>query len=494
MVDINLDKIDLIKQPPMEEPQRQFYFICKARSYVRELTEKLGHRPTCCVTTFGCQMNARDSEKLVGILEQAGYEISESEKADFVIFNTCTVRDNANQRVYGRLGELNGYKRRNPDMRIALCGCMMQEPSVIEKIKKSYSFVDLIFGTHNIYKFAELLCAMYETEGMIIDIWKDTDKIVEDLPADRKYPFKSGINIMFGCNNFCSYCIVPYVRGRERSRRPEDIIREIRGLVADGVVEIMLLGQNVNSYGKNLEEPVSFAELLREVEKIEGLERIRFMTSHPKDLSEELIRVMKESKKICRHLHLPLQSGSTKILKRMNRCYTKEQYLELAEKIRREIPDIAITTDIIVGFPGETPEDVEETLDVVRRVKFDNAFTFIYSKRTGTPAAAMEDQVPAEQVKVSFDRLLKTVQDTAREQIAKYQGLVMDALIEEVNSDDSSMVTGRLSNNTIVHVPGGAELIGKIVPVAMDECRGFYYMGHIAGAADEEAAQQAKIR
>ena len=486
---MNLDNIDLTQPAPQEEPQRQFYFICKVRSYVRELTEKLGRRPTCCVTTFGCQMNARDSEKLVGILEQAGYEISESEKADFVIFNTCTVRDNANQRVYGRLGELNGYKRRNPDMKIALCGCMMQEPSVIEKLKKSYSFVDLIFGTHNIYKFAELLCATFETEGMIIDIWKDTDKIVEDLPTDRKYSFKSGINIMFGCNNFCSYCIVPYVRGRERSRRPEDIIREIRGLVADGVVEIMLLGQNVNSYGKNLEEPVSFAELLREVEKIEGLERIRFMTSHPKDLSEDLIRVMKESKKICRHLHLPLQSGSTKILKRMNRCYTKEQYLELAEKIRREIPDIAITTDIIVGFPGETPEDVEETLDVVRRVKFDNAFTFIYSKRTGTPAAAMEDQVPAEQVKVSFDKLLKTVQDTAREQIAKYQGLVMDALIEEVNSDDSSMVTGRLSNNTIVHVPGGAELIGKIVPVAMDECRGFYYMGHIADAVDVEAAR-----
>ena len=486
---MNLDNIDLAQPAPQEEPQRQFYFICKVRSYVRELTEKLGRKPTCCVTTFGCQMNARDSEKLVGILEQAGYEISESEKADFVIFNTCTVRDNANQRVYGRLGELNGYKRRNPNMKIALCGCMMQEPSVIEKLKKSYSFVDLIFGTHNIYKFAELLCATFETEGMIIDIWKDTDKIVEDLPTDRKYPFKSGINIMFGCNNFCSYCIVPYVRGRERSRRPEDIIREIRGLVADGVVEIMLLGQNVNSYGKNLEEPVSFAELLREVEKIEGLERIRFMTSHPKDLSEDLIRVMKASKKICRHLHLPLQSGSTKILKRMNRCYTKEQYLELAEKIRREIPDIAITTDIIVGFPGETPEDVEETLDVVRRVKFDNAFTFIYSKRTGTPAAAMEDQVSAEQVKVSFDKLLKTVQDTAREQIAKYQGLVMDALIEEVNSDDSSMVTGRLSNNTIVHVPGGAELIGKIVPVAMDECRGFYYMGHMVGATDVGTAR-----
>lgn len=479
MLDINLDEIDLTKQPPAEEPARQYFFLAKARQYVAELAERLGHTPTCCVTTFGCQMNARDSEKLSGILERAGYEISESEKADFVIFNTCTVRDNANQRVYGRLGELNGYKRKNPEMRIALCGCMMQEPTVIEKIKKSYSFVDLIFGTHNIYKFAELLCTMFETKGMLIDIWKDTDRIVEDLPVERKYAFKSGINIMFGCNNFCSYCIVPYVRGRERSREPKDIIREIEELVADGVVEVMLLGQNVNSYGKNLEEPISFAALLREIEKIEGLRRIRFMTSHPKDLSDELIQVMKESKKICRHLHLPLQSGSTGILQRMNRRYTKEQYLALAEKIRREIPDMAITTDIIVGFPGETPEDVDETLDVVRRVRFDNAFTFIYSKRTGTPAAAMEDQVPEEVVKAGFDRLLKTVQDTAREQIARYQGEVMEALIEEVNSDDASMVTGRLSNNTIVHVPGDAALIGKLVRVSLDECRGFYYIGHI---------------
>lgn len=479
MLDINLDEIDFTKQPPAEEPQRQYFFLAKVRQYVAELAERLGHTPTCCVTTFGCQMNARDSEKLSGILERAGYEISGSENADFVIFNTCTVRDNANQRVYGRLGELNGYKRKNPEMRIALCGCMMQEPSVIEKIKKSYSFVDLIFGTHNIYKFAELLCTMFETKGMLIDIWKDTDRIVEDLPVERKYAFKSGINIMFGCNNFCSYCIVPYVRGRERSREPKDIIREIEGLVADGVVEVMLLGQNVNSYGKNLKEPVSFAALLQEIEKIEGLERIRFMTSHPKDLSDELIRVMKESKKICRHLHLPLQSGSTRILQRMNRRYTKEQYLALAEKIRREILDIALTTDIIVGFPGETPEDVDETLDVVRRVRFDNAFTFIYSKRTGTPAAAMEDQVPEEVVKAGFDRLLKTVQDTAREQIARYQGEVMEALIEEVNSDDASMVTGRLSNNTIVHVPGDAALIGKLVRVSLDECKGFYYIGHI---------------
>ena len=477
--EIDFDQINLEEKPPLNEPARQYYFISKCRQYVKAFEKENGRLPRACVTTFGCQMNARDSEKLAGILQQVGYELTEDENADFVIFNTCTVRDNANQRVYGRLGELNGYKRRNPAMKIALCGCMMQEPEVIEKLKKSYRFVDLIFGTHNIFKFAELLCAIFETEGMIIDIWKDTDKIVEDLPVERKYPFKSGINIMFGCNNFCSYCIVPYVRGRERSREPKDIIREIEQLVADGVVEIMLLGQNVNSYGKNLDEPISFAQLLREVEKIEGLERIRFMTSHPKDLSDELIQVMKESKKICRHLHLPLQSGSTRILQQMNRRYTREQYLELAQRIRREIPDIAITTDIIVGFPGETPEDLEQTIDMVREVRYDNAFTFIYSKRTGTPAAAMENQVPEEQVKEGFDRLLKVVQETAREQAAKHQGKVMEALIEEVNEGSPGLVTGRLSNNMIVHVPGNETLVGKLVQVSLDECHGFYYIGHM---------------
>jgi tRNA-2-methylthio-N6-dimethylallyladenosine synthase len=463
-----------------DETKRQYYFMEKASKYVAELGEKLGRKPTCCVTTFGCQMNARDSEKLVGILEHIGYEIIEDEKADFVIYNTCTVRDNANQKVYGRLGVLGGYKKKNPDMKIALCGCMMQEASVIEKIKSSYRFVDLVFGTHNIFKFAELLVTAFENDGMIIDIWKDTDKIVENLPVERKYFFKSGINIMFGCNNFCSYCIVPYVRGRERSREPKDIIREIEKLVRDGVVEIMLLGQNVNSYGKNLDNPISFAGLLREIEKIEGLKRIRFMTSHPKDLSDELIEVMKNSKKICRHLHLPLQSGSTKILAAMNRRYTKEQYVELAEKIRREIPDIALTTDIIVGFPGETVADVEDTIDVIKRIKYDNAFTFIYSKRTGTPAAAMENQVPDKEVKENFDRVLKTVQETAREQMGRFEGQVMDVLVEEINENDSSMVTGRLSNNTLVHFPGSDELIGKIVNVRLDECHGFYYIGSLA--------------
>ncbi len=460
-----------------EETNRQLAYIEKARGYVSQLADRIGRKPTCCVTTFGCQMNARDSEKLAGILEQTGYELISDEDADFVIYNTCTVRDNANQRVYGRLGHLNSLKKKNPHKKIALCGCMMQEPSVIKKIKKSYRFVDLIFGTHNIYKFAELLTAMFESEDMIIDIWEDTDEIVEDLPVERKYHFKSGINIMFGCNNFCSYCIVPYVRGRERSRNPEDIIREIKALVADGVVEIMLLGQNVNSYGKNLAQPMTFAQLLREIEKIDGLERIRFMTSHPKDLSDELIQVMKESKKICRHLHLPLQSGSTRILSAMNRRYTKEQYLALASKIRREIPDIAITTDIIVGFPGEEPCDVDETIDVIKKVQYDNAFTFIYSKRTGTPAAAMENQVPEELVKEGFDRLLKVVQDTARDRVALLQGQTLDALVEEVNEQDNRFLTGRLSNNTIVHFEGDPTLIGKIVPVYLKECHGFYYLG-----------------
>lgn len=484
---IDFDSIDLTQAPPEDEPARQYYFIAKCRQYVKAETECSGHALTAAVVTFGCQMNARDSEKLSGILESIGYVLTEDENADFVIYNTCTVRDNANQRVYGRLGHINSLKKKNPHMKTALCGCMMQEPSVIEKIKKSYRFVDLIFGTHNIYKFPELLAEMFESgtgggdgaHRMIIDIWQETDKIVENLPVERKYPFKSGINIMFGCNNFCSYCIVPYVRGRERSRSPEDILAEIRALAKDGVVEIMLLGQNVNSYGKNLENPVTFARLLKEIEKIEGIERIRFMTSHPKDLSDELIQVMKESEKICRHLHLPLQSGSTRILSAMNRRYTKEQYLSLVEKIRKEIPDIAITTDIIVGFPGEEPSDVDETIDVIKKVQYDNAFTFIYSKRTGTPAASMENQVDEAVVREGFDRLLKVVQDTARKRVARLEGQTLDAIVEEVNEQDDRLLTGRLSNNTIVHFPGDKSLIGRIVPVYLKECHGFYYVGEI---------------
>ncbi len=474
-----LETIDLREEAPADEPMRQYYFIKKARGIVDAESERLGRRLTADGETFGCQMNAKDSEKLIGILENIGFEMIEDESADLVFYNTCTVRDNANQRVYGRLGFVHNMKKKAPHKKIALCGCMMQEPSVIEKIQKSYRFVDLIFGTHNIYKFAELIVAMYSSDSMIIDIWQDTDKIVEDLPAERKYTFKSGVNIMYGCNNFCSYCIVPYVRGRERSRDPRDIIREIEKLVSEGVVEVMLLGQNVNSYGKNLEEPMSFAQLLQEVEKIDGLERIRFMTSHPKDLSDELIQVMKHSKKICRHLHLPLQAGSTRILEAMNRRYTKEQYLALAHKIREEIPDISLTTDIIVGFPGETAADVDETIEVVKEVQYDNAFTFIYSKRTGTPAATMPNPTGEEEIKENFDRLLKVVQETAKSRVGRLTGEVHGALVEEINEHDSSLVTGRLSNNTIVHFPGDASLIGKIISVRLVESHGFYYTGQL---------------
>ena len=468
--------IDLNRPAPTTEPERQYYFIKKVQEYVKAQSEKLGRPLTANITTFGCQMNARDSEKLSGILREAGYVETESEDADFVIYNTCTVRENANLRVYGRLGVLHGYKKKNPNMKIALCGCMMQEATVVEKLQKSYRFVDLIFGTHNIFKFAELLAMTLESDRMIIDIWKDTDQIVEDLPNERKYAFKSGVNIMFGCNNFCSYCIVPYVRGRERSREAKDIVREIEALVKDGVVEVMLLGQNVNSYGKNLEQPMTFAELLKEIEQIDGLERIRFMTSHPKDLSDDLIEVMANSKKICPHLHLPLQSGSSRILKAMNRRYDKEKYLALAKKIRERMPDIALTTDIIVGFPGETEEDFQETLDVVRQVRYDSAFTFIYSKRTGTPAAVMEDQIPEDVVKDRFDRLLKEVQTISKEMAERFTGNEETVLVEEKNSQMDGYVTGRLGNNHVVHFEGSEQLIGKLIRVRLDECRGFYYM------------------
>ena len=464
----------------IEEQTRQMQYIDLVKEIIDSENERLGRRLKCAVVTFGCQMNARDSEKLTGVLREAGYEVIDEEtEADFVIYNTCTVRDNANQKVYGHLGLLKSRVKKNQSLRIALCGCMMQEASVIETIREKYKFVNLVFGTHNIFKFPELLYRMLTSDSQIIDIWEDTDEIVEDLPVDRKYSFKSGINIMFGCNNFCSYCIVPYVRGRERSREPKEIIREIERLVSDGVIEVMLLGQNVNSYGKNLSNPMSFAELLAEIEKIEGLKRIRFMTSHPKDLSDDLIEVMAKSQKICKHIHLPLQSGSDRVLKEMNRRYTKEQYLLLVDKIRRAIPDVAITTDIIVGFPGETAADVDDTIDVIRKAHYDNAFTFIYSKRTGTPAAARPDQCDEAEVKANFDRVLNAVKEEAMKRNGYLVGKIEEALVEEINAHDDTYLTGRLSNNSMVHFKGDASLIGKLVNVNILEAKGFYYMGEM---------------
>ena len=462
------------------ETEKQLGYIKKAGEYVSALKDELGRTPRACVTNFGCQMNARDSEKLRGMLEAMGYELTDDENnAEFVIYNTCTVRDNADKRVFGRLGYLGAVKEHKPYMRIALCGCMMQEPSVIGKLQKSYRYVDLIFGTFNLFRFPELAVSMFGSDRPVLDIWQETKQIVEELPVERKYSFKSGVNIMYGCNNFCSYCIVPYVRGRERSRAPEDILDEIRRLASDGVVEVMLLGQNVNSYGNNTEGGITFAQLLKKVTEIDGIERVRFMTSHPKDLSPELIDVMASEKKICRHLHLPVQSGSDRILKAMNRNYTSGQYIELTERIKKAMPDIALSTDIIVGFPGETDEDVDKTISLVREVGFDNAFTFEYSRRTGTPAASMPDQVPPEKVRYNFDRLLKAVQETGREQVSRMEGRTEDVLVEEVNEKDASLVTGRTGNNTVVHLPGDASMIGTIQSVKLVRCCGFYYLGEI---------------
>ena len=475
--------------------EKQLKSIEEARELLSKRITEVKRPLTFHVTTFGCQMNARDSEKLIGILERIGYVWEESEDADLVIYNTCTVRDNANQKVYGKLGYLHGYKKKNPLMRIGLCGCMMQEPSVVEKIKKSYPFVDLMFGTHNIYILGELIKRLLMVDmgiapevtedddsiditkrGQVVSIWEKASGIAEELPTRRGYSFKSGVNIMFGCDNFCSYCIVPYVRGRERSRKPKDILMEVERLAGEGVIEVMLLGQNVNSYGKKLDDPISFAALLKEVCRVPGIERVRFMTSHPKDLSDELIEVMATEEKVCRHLHLPLQSGSSRLLKDMNRHYDREKYLDLVSRIRASMPDIALTTDIIVGYPTETEEDFLETMDVVRQARYSAAFTFIYSPRTGTPAAKLP-MVPEAEVHDRFDRLLALVQDIASGENGKLVGTRQKVLVEQLNEKEAGLVTGRLSNNLTVHLPGDEGMIGHIVECDIIESGGFYLRG-----------------
>ena len=437
-----------------------------------------GKQSTYHVTTFGCQMNARDSEKLEGMLQVMGYQPADDESsADIVIFNTCTVRENANERLYGHLGQLSHRKKVNPDLIIGICGCMMQEPTAVREVQEHYPFVDLIFGTFNLHMLPSLLQRVLTSGESVVDIWDSEKEIREDVPSLRHFPYKASVNITYGCNNFCTYCIVPYVRGRERSREMEDILQECRLMVAEGKKEIMLLGQNVDSYGRGLDPEVSFAELLREVAAIPGLERIRFMTNHPKDLTPELVEVMKTHANICRHVHLPLQSGSDDVLKRMNRRYTSSRYLELIDLLRDAMPDIAITTDIIVGFPGETEQDFQDTLDLVEKVGFDSAFTFIYSKRSGTPAAKMEDQVSEEVVKERFPRLLDAVKIGSRKRYESHVGEELDVLVEEENRKIEGYLTGRTQYNSLVHFPGTADEIGTIRKVKITECRGFYYLG-----------------
>lgn len=418
------------------------------------------------IFTWGCQMNEHDSEKMSGIIESLGYESTDiKEEADLIIFNTCLVRENAELKVYGNLGELKALKKENPDLIIGICGCMMQREGVRDFIKEKYRFVDIIFGTHNIHKLPELLANHNITTRMIIDVWEDGGNIIEGLPAKRKYDYKAFVNIMYGCNNFCSYCIVPYTRGREKSRNPKDIIEEIKALANVGYKEVTLLGQNVNSYGKTLDSKTTFAELLYKIDEIEGIERIRFMTSHPKDLSDELIHAIKDCDKVCEHIHLPFQAGSDKILKLMNRKYTKNQYLNLIEKIKSEIPNISLTTDIIVGFPGETEEDFLETIDIVKKVKFDSAFTFLYSIREGTPAAKMDNQVPDKIKHERLKKLLEVLNPISNENNLKLLDTVQEVLVEDTSKTDETVLSGRTRTNKLVHFKGEKSLIGKIVNV-----------------------------
>lgn len=432
------------------------------------------------IATYGCQMNEHDSEKLAGMLSNMNYlECDDKEDADLIIFNTCCVRENAELKVYGNLGQLKALKKKKPDMIIAVCGCMMQQAHVVEHIKKKHPFVDLIFGTHNLHNFPVLLSNCMQSESMLVEIWDESGEIIEGLPSIRKYGLKAFVNIMYGCNNFCTYCIVPYTRGREKSREPKDIIDEIKDLVANGTKEITLLGQNVNSYGKTLDEEVDFADLLARINEVEVLERIRFMTSHPKDVSDKLIYAIRDCDKVCEHLHLPVQAGSNNILKAMNRKYTREQYLELVEKAKSAVPGISITTDFIVGFPGETEDDTEQTIDLVEKVKYDNSFTFIYSIRKGTPAAEMEEQVPEDVKHKRFNRLLEALNKGIKARNIELKDKTVEVLVEGVSKNDENILTGRTRTNKVVNFDGPKELIGSLCHVKITDPKTFSLYGEL---------------
>ncbi len=436
---------------------------------------------TYFIQTFGCQMNEHDSETIAGMLEDAGYvENTVREDADVIVMNTCSVRENADNRFFGQLGVIKKIKEKHPDAIIAVCGCMMQQEHIIKRLKAKYSWVDIIFGTMSIQDFPQLLADCLAKREKVMSVYKNQEHIIEGLPVHRKFKHKSFVNIMNGCNNFCTYCIVPYTRGRERSRAPEDIVAEITGLVADGVKEVTLLGQNVNSYGNNCDFDCDFAELIRKINAIEGLERIRFMTSHPKDLSDRLIQAFVDCEKLCRHIHLPVQSGSTETLRRMNRRYTKEDYLALVEKIRAAVPDIAITTDIIVGFPGETEEDFEETLDLVRRVRYDSAFTFLYSIRTGTPAAEYDEQIPDDVKHERFERLVDAVNEITAEKNALYQDKVVKVLVEgESARGEKGTYSGRTDTFKLVNFDSDTDLTGQMVDIKITDAKTFSLFGEL---------------
>ena len=447
------------------------------------------------ILTMGCQLNENDSEKMAGMLEKMGYEkTTQIEEANLVIFNTCCVRENAEERLFGKVGELKNIKDKN-NMIIAIGGCMMQEKHMADKIKQSYPHVDLVFGTHTMHKLPEDIYKVLENRKRVQDVIDIDGKVYEDLPIARDSKVQASITIMYGCNNFCTYCIVPYVRGRERSRKPADIINEVKQVAKQGYKEIMLLGQNVNSYlrsemeairqGKLIDENGdyaeidSFAKLLRAIQKIDGIERIRFISPHPKDFTDDVIEAIRDCDKICKFVHLPLQSGSTRILEKMNRKYSKEQYLELVYKMKKMIPEIKFSTDIIVGFAGENEEDFEDTLDVVRKVKFEQVFMFIYSIRVGTPGEKMEDQIPEEIKHKRFDRLKEVVESQIAENNKLFINTIQEVLVEGPSKNDENMLTGRTESNKVVVFEGAKELINTIVKVEIIEDHMWYFKGSL---------------
>ena len=432
------------------------------------------------IHTYGCQMNEEDSEKLSGMLKRLGYTRTEDKnEASIILFNTCCVRENAENKVFGNLGQLKQLKKKNPNLVIAICGCMMQQVGMADKVLKTFPYVDIIFGTHNAHKFPEYLHRVLQEGVQVKEILNKEEGIVEGLPIDRKSDVKAFVTIMYGCNNFCTYCIVPYVRGRERSRKSEDIIKEIEELVSQGYKEITLLGQNVNSYGKGLEEDIDFAGLLRKVNEVKGLERVRFMTSHPKDLSDDVIMAIKECDKLCEQVHLPVQSGSSRILKEMNRHYDREYYLDLVKKIKSEIPDVTLTTDIIIGFPGETEEDFLDTLSLCEEVGYDSAFTFIYSRRNHTPADKMENQIPDDIKHDRFNRLVEAINKKVVIKNKEYEGKVVEVLVEGPSKNDETKLTGRTRNGKLVNFAGDEKLVGELVNLKIVRAQPFSLIGEI---------------
>jgi tRNA-2-methylthio-N6-dimethylallyladenosine synthase len=431
------------------------------------------------IETFGCQMNEYDSEKISGMLENLNYKkADEIGSADLIIYNTCLIRENAENKLYGKLGALKKLKREKDDLILAVGGCIPQNEEIRNYILEKYPFIDIIFGTNTFYKLPEMINQhLNNTNDVLVELEKNSTDLNENLPTIRKYDHKGFVNIMYGCNNFCSYCVVPYTRGRERSRDKEDIIKEVQDLAKEGLKEVTLLGQNVNSYGNDFDEDYSFYNLLEEVEKIDGIERIRYVSSHPKDVGDDFIDFLSRSSKVCNHIHLPVQAGSSKILKDMNRKYSKEDYLNIIKKLKSAVPNISISTDFIVGFPGETEEDFEETLDLCREVGFDAAFTFIYSIRPNTPAGKREDQIDEKIKHERFNKLLETLYPVFYEKNLAYKGKVVKVLVDEVSKNKDDYLTGRSSSNRIIHFKGTENLIGEIVNVKITKVKTWFMEG-----------------